>query len=46
MQLRLKSNIIKLNLVNVYNVYNLSLDNYKKLINRDSLDVIEQTLRM
>ncbi len=46
MQLRFESNIIKQNLVNVYNVYNLSLNNYNDIINKDNLNAIEQTLRM
>ncbi len=46
MQLRFKNNIIKQNLVNIYNVYNLFLDNYNNIINKDSLDAIEQVLRM
>ena len=46
MQLRFKSNIIEQNLINVYNVYNLSFDNYNNIINKDSFDAIEQTLRM
>ncbi len=46
MQLRLKSNIIEQNIVNVYDVYNLSLNNYNNIINKDNLNVIEQVLRM
>ncbi len=46
MQLRLKSNIIEQNIVNVYDVYNLSLNNYNNIINKDNLDAIKQALRM
>jgi len=46
MQLRFKNNIIEQNLVNIYNVYNLFLDNYNYIINKDSLNAIEQVLRM
>ncbi len=46
MQLRLKNNIIEQNLINVYNVYNLSFDNYNNIINKDSLNIIEQALRI
>jgi len=46
MQLRFKNNIIEQNLVNIYNVYNLFLDNYNNIINKDSLNAIEQILRM
>ncbi len=46
MQLRFKNNIIEQNLVNIYNVYNLFLDNYNHIINKDSLNAIEQVLRM
>ncbi len=46
MQLCFKNNIIEQNLINVYNVYNLSLDNYNNIINKDNLDAIKQALRM
>jgi hypothetical protein len=46
MQLRFKNNIIEQNLVNIYNVYNLFLDNYNNIINKYSLNAIEQILRM
>jgi hypothetical protein len=46
MQLCFKNNIIEQNLINVYNVYNLSLDNYNNIINRDNFDAIEQILCM
>ena len=46
MQLRFKNNIIEQNLVNVYNVYNLSFDNYNNIINKDDFNAIKQTLRM
>ncbi len=46
MQLCFEDNIIEQNLVNIYNVYNLFLNNYNNIINKDSLDVIEQALRI
>ncbi len=46
MQLRFKNNIIEQNLVNIYNVYNLFLDNYNNIINKYNLNAIEQILRM
>ncbi len=46
MQLHFMNDIIKQNLVNVYNVYNLSLDNYNNIINKNNFDAIEQTLGM
>ena len=41
MKLRFKNNIIELNLVNVYSIYNLFLDNYNNIVNRDNLNAIE-----
>ena len=46
MQLRFKNNIIKQNLINIYNVYNLSFDNYNNIINKNSFNAIEQILRI
>jgi len=46
MQLRFKNDIIKQNLINIYNVYNLFFSSYNDIINKDSLDAIEQTLCM
>ncbi len=46
MQLRFKNNIIEQNLINIYNVYNLFFDNYNDIINKNSFDAIEQTLRI
>ncbi len=46
MQLHFKNNIIKQNLVNIHNVYNLSFNNYNDIINKDRLNAIEQVLRI
>ncbi len=46
MQLCFESNIIEQNHINVYNVYNLSLNNYNNIINKDNLNTIEQALRI
>ncbi len=46
MQLRFANDIIKQNLINIYNVYNLFFNSYNDIINKDSFDAIEQTLCM
>jgi hypothetical protein len=46
MQLCFKNNIIEQNFINVYKVYNLSLNNYNNIINKNNLNEIKQTLRI
>ncbi len=44
MQLYLKDNITKQNLINIYSVYNLSLNSYNNIANRDNLNAIKKIL--
>ena len=46
MQLRLKDNVAKYKIINIYKVYNLFFDNYNNIINRDNLNTIQRTLKM
>jgi hypothetical protein len=46
MQLCFKNNIIEQNFINIYNIYNLSLDSYNNIINKNNLNAIKQALRM
>ena len=40
MQLRLKDNVAKYKIINIYKVYNLFFNNYNNIINRDNLNTI------
>ncbi len=46
MQLRLKDNVAKYKIINIYKVYNLFFNNYNNVINRDNLNTIQRTLKM
>ncbi len=40
MQLQLRDNVARYKIINIYKVYNLSLNNYNNIINKDNLNAI------
>jgi len=46
LQLYFDNNNIKINFINIYNVYNSSINSYNKIINKNNLLAIKLTLRM
>ena len=40
MQLQLRDNVARYKIINIYKVYNLSLNNYNNIISKDNLNAI------